>query len=390
MMGNKVRSRCWRLSVAFFSSLVTRPPLCRFVVTDKVLPLPDGLQIATQVYQSNPIESTATSKTKKRRLFLLLHGWLDNCRSFHRLAPALASYYHDNQQKEQQQGTAIDYYDTKVVAMDFAGHGKSSHVPGGPGVLLDGVSCITQVLQHKELRWSSDDDNDNCTDQVIVIGHSMGAGIAVAFAAAFPEMLDKLVLLEGFGPFPRHERDVANLLRTHVEVRNKGHAKLSASVQNGRKQYTLATAVRARQQTALQSPGDQYISNEAATELVQWALCRNEHDNVENDKVLYSFRHDPRVGWPSVQYLTHGQVEALQRAVRPVNSLLLRAKEGWPIREDLVEHYVDSLRPNVMATLPGSHHFHADPDTWEAVAEHVCKFVFADDDGVVVEDELEQ
>ena len=37
-------------------------------------------------------------------------------------------------------------------------------------------------------------------EQINLVGHSMGAGISTLFAGAFPQMVSKLVLIEGIGP----------------------------------------------------------------------------------------------------------------------------------------------------------------------------------------------
>ncbi|KAM9276135.1 serine hydrolase-like protein 2 isoform 6-T6 [Cariama cristata] len=100
---------------------------------------------------------------------LCLHGWLDNANTFDKLIPLLprGCYY---------------------VAMDFSGHGLSSHRPAGsPYYFLDYVSDVRRVAA--ALQWR----------RFTLMGHSMGGSVAGMFCFLYPEMVDKLILLENLG-----------------------------------------------------------------------------------------------------------------------------------------------------------------------------------------------
>lgn len=104
----------------------------------------------------------------QRLPILALHGWLDNAASFVPLMGQL---------------------DERVVALDFAGHGHSGHRPAGAAThYIDHLRDVLTVLD--QLGW----------EQCVLLGHSMGAGVASLFAGAFPERVAKLVLIEGLGP----------------------------------------------------------------------------------------------------------------------------------------------------------------------------------------------
>ncbi|KAM6213852.1 LOW QUALITY PROTEIN: serine hydrolase-like protein 2 [Sarcoramphus papa] len=78
---------------------------------------------------------------------LCLHGWLDNANTFDKLIPLLPR----------------DYY---YVAMDFSGHGLSSHRPAGsPYHFLDYVSDVRRVAA--ALQWR----------RFTLMGHSMGGSV---------------------------------------------------------------------------------------------------------------------------------------------------------------------------------------------------------------------
>ncbi|XP_047596708.1 serine hydrolase-like protein 2 isoform X1 [Lutra lutra] len=97
---------------------------------------------------------------------LCLHGWLDNANSFDRLIPLLPK----------------DFY---YVAMDFGGHGLSSHYsPGLPYYQESFVSEIRRVVA--ALKWK----------HFSILGHSFGGAVGGTFSSIFPEMVNKLILLD--------------------------------------------------------------------------------------------------------------------------------------------------------------------------------------------------
>jgi pimeloyl-ACP methyl ester carboxylesterase len=162
-------------------------------LTELTLTCADGIQMAAQQWRSGEtIEDSSNGSTNSRRRILCLHGWMDNCRSFHYLAPTLLA------QLEQQQPTDL-------IALDFVGHGWSTHksIDGPPVVLAELAFYIAEAV--RQLQWSNStttaagESNTASTSATpfTLIGHSMGAAIACIYAAAFPEQVQKLVLLEG-------------------------------------------------------------------------------------------------------------------------------------------------------------------------------------------------
>nr|XP_045009403.1 serine hydrolase-like protein 2 [Jaculus jaculus] len=112
---------------------------------------------------------------------LCLHGWQDNANSFDRLIPLLPQDFH-------------------YVAMDFGGHGLSSHYsPGFTYYFQNFVSEIRRVVA--ALKWT----------QFSVIGHSFGGIVGGTFSCMFPEMVDKLVLLDSI-PFILDCNEMENIL----------------------------------------------------------------------------------------------------------------------------------------------------------------------------------
>ncbi|XP_036787278.1 serine hydrolase-like protein 2 isoform X4 [Manis pentadactyla] len=130
---------------------------------------------------------------------LCLHGWLDNANSFDRLIPLLPK-------------------DFQYVAMDFGGHGLSSHYsPGFPYYQQNFVSEIRRVtaalkwnrfsLMGHSFGWGEQEAGDvsgegrasshhQCHWLVPVCGCTAVAASAREFSCLFPEMVDKLILLD--------------------------------------------------------------------------------------------------------------------------------------------------------------------------------------------------
>uniref|UniRef100_A0A8C2G1B6 Serine hydrolase like n=2 Tax=Cyprinus carpio TaxID=7962 RepID=A0A8C2G1B6_CYPCA len=116
------------------------------------------------------------------RPVLCLHGWADNCGTFNTLIPLLPK-------------------DWRFVAIDFPGHGLSSHRPDGcfytfPLYVAD-VRRVVEALQWK--RFS-------------IIGHSMGE----SFSALYPEMVDAVVLLDTYGFLPTQVTDMFKNMRKGI------------------------------------------------------------------------------------------------------------------------------------------------------------------------------
>lgn len=101
---------------------------------------------------------------------LALHGWLDSAATFDTLCPLLDS-------------------SLRIVALDFAGHGDSSHRP--PGCHYNTLEYVIDVRRAVDyLRW----------DKFCIVGHSMGGTVALMFAGLFPDRVVSLVTLDVIVP----------------------------------------------------------------------------------------------------------------------------------------------------------------------------------------------
>ena len=334
-------------SVSSSNSIVIPPP--GVMVKEITLPCSDGTVLAAQKFVGSTVAANCNSQddtTTNNKTILCIHGWMDNCRSFHYLAPALAARTSQH-----------------VIALDLVGHGMSSHKSkdSPPMVQAEFAFYVSEAIEALGISENTD---------TTLIGHSLGAGISSLYAAAFPEQISKLVLLDGAGFLARDPKDSALHVRKHIETRQK---KNQQSDQDPRMYPSIERAIKTRQFAASKMPGNQYISYEAAKELVKRGTVKLEEDG------MIHFRHDSRYAWPSIQYMTWPQSEGIFKVIE-ADTCLLIAEDGYPFKPDHMEQATGLLQPKLMRTLSGSHYFHADPETADTVVDSIMKFLTDDDE----------
>jgi len=126
----------------------------------------DGIDIQVAIWEG------------RGKTILCVHGLTANCRSWDLMASSLAPRH-------------------RVIAMDLRGRGLSGAPPSGYS--LDHHSRDLLALM----------DNLGLKDTVLM-GHSLGAFISLAFAAQYPERVSRLILMDGAGKL--NQEQVAKLL----------------------------------------------------------------------------------------------------------------------------------------------------------------------------------
>ena len=240
---------------------------------------------------------------------IALHGWLDNAASFARLAPKL-------------QGL-------RIVALDFAGHGHSDHRPAGAGYALwDYVHDVLQVAE--QFGWQ----------RFSLLGHSMGAIVAVLLAGALPERVERLALIDGLIPYTGEADSAPQKLAEALK------AQLALAGKRKPVYAEFARAVEARMR------GVGAVSREAAELLAQRGLMP-----VPGG---YTWRTDSRLTLPSPLRLTQAHAMAfVQRLQCPVNLVL--AEQGMLLAQPRLGDLLSGL-PITLSQLPGGHHLHLDDE----------------------------
>ena len=101
----------------------------------------------------------------KGKPVLAIHGWLDNSNSFLPLAQLLPEFH--------------------WVALDLPGHGKSVFKPTGNIYhFIDWIADLWEVIHH--FHWK----------EFYLVGHSLGASIAVFLPGLFPDKIKKLLFVQ--------------------------------------------------------------------------------------------------------------------------------------------------------------------------------------------------
>lgn len=281
--------------------------------------------------------------TASKQKAICLHGWLDNASSFDLLAPHIAS--------------ELDY---DVVAIDHVGHGHSSHKSYAP--FHDYVFHAREIIS----QLGFDETGTH------IIGHSMGTGIAILLAGAYPELAKSVVCLDGFGPVVKDEKDAATILRKSLDARLNPNPRGIKP-----KEYkSIEAAMEARLRAVKSFPGNQTLSEYAAKTIITRATEPFHPPSISSTSV--KFRHDPSLFLPSPMYATKEMTEAFIDAIR-CPTLLLRASSGWPPSNPTAfgERMKIMQEKNLLEQdeLQASHHLHLDPESSGEVNKKIEKFL---------------
>lgn len=245
---------------------------------------------------------------KDARPILCVHGWLDNCHSF---VPLVQRMLSDGRPP------------ARVVAVDLPGHGLSEH--RHPASFMEFMCDVNEIAN--ALGWP----------RFTLIGHSMGAVIACIYAAAMPERVDMLVLIDALGPAQARQsahRQIADGIRSRTLLLEKNNR-------------TFATRLEAAK--ALRMKNDT-MSKESALLLVERGT-----KPVEGGVM---FRHDIQVRATSLQRYDESQIKELMQDVKcptlvvlPDNGLIVESSASQRLK--YVPHW-ETLQ------LQGGHHVHMD------------------------------
>lgn len=255
---------------------------------------------------------------------IALHGWLDNAASFLPLAEHLSGNY-------------------SFSALELPGHGKSEHRP---------VSCHYNLVDNVlDVLAYIDACEEGC--HFDLVGHSLGGIVACLVAAAVPERVRKLVLLDSLGPLTDQIEEVLPQLRKAVA---------KAAALRGSKLNVYASAeIAAKARMA----GVGKISFGAASKLV-------ERGTVETDGGI-TWSSDPRLLEPSLLRFSEAQVKAIFAGIEcPV--LLIVGDKGYFREYESIKvrlSYVGKLEKHI---VEGGHHFHMEGDV-KKTAEIVDAFL---------------
>ncbi|XP_040001410.1 serine hydrolase-like protein isoform X4 [Xiphias gladius] len=263
---------------------------------------------------------------------LCLHGWADNCGTFNTLIPLLPK-------------------ECRYVAVDLAGHGRSSHSPPGvfyslPAHVLD-VHRVADALQLKKFS---------------IIGHSMGADIAGMVSALYPEMVDALVLLDAYGFLPTDSKEISKVMR-------RGMDELLQFEKNTEEKKRVYTYEKAVERLSAANPT---LSEQSVHILLERGLVRVEGGFV--------FSRDLRVNFKDIVRVSLEQSLEMQSRIQ-ASVLAVQAEEGYnkifsePAQKVFASTLLQCLRDrnHRVVTVPGDHCIHLNNP--EIVAPFVSDFL---------------
>ena len=250
---------------------------------------------------------------------IMLHGWLDNSLTFVKLAPELTTL-------------------GPIYALDFAGHGHSGHRPEGQSYLL--MDYVADLAELVERYFQETPDG-----KINLVGHSLGGIVGALYAAAFPERVKNLVMIDSLGALSRPVQETIPQLRKAIKKRIAGSGKQVVYPD-------IATAAKARE------GGLSPLSPEAALTLIP----RNMRPEADG----YVWQTDPRLRHPSPLMMTEEQVLASLAAIE-TPALFVRADEGLlSYRKDL-DQRAEVIANLQIVNVPGGHHCHLDGETGPVV-----------------------
>ena len=238
---------------------------------------------------------------------LALHGWLDNAATFDRVAPLLCGHFH-------------------IVAIDFPGHGRSGWRPAGTWYhyvdYLNDVPAAADALQWRRFT---------------LLGHSLGGAVASALAAACPERIELLLLIEALGPLATDSSRTLELLQKAL------HERAGVADKTLRVFSDESIAVAARRQA-------NGLSEDAAAALVS--------RGIKSVPGGFSWSSDPRLTLTSPQRYMEDQIEVVLRGIRAPTLLLLAQPEQPYLQRAMIERRIAQVADIAVQRLHGTHHLH--------------------------------
>jgi pimeloyl-ACP methyl ester carboxylesterase len=238
---------------------------------------------------------------------VLLHGMFDHARSFALLAPVLAERF-------------------RVVAVDARGHGDSEWA--------DAYSWAADIVDAASvLRWLG--------EPAVLVGHSKGGGQASDTARAVPELVRRLVIIDGLGPppLPEDEQPVAVRLAEFLDRRQKAGARRA-----WRPYASLEDLVERRR---AQNP-------RLSREWLRYFLYHGAREAEDG----WRWKADPYVASGFGPWRPEWISPGFAALRLPVQVIVGSEQDTWgPLPEEILGERLRQIRGAVRITVPGAGHF---------------------------------
>ncbi len=282
-----------------------------------------GSQVEKVFFQLNNLTLDGLALGDKTAdVVLCLHGWLDNTASF---IPMM---------NEIKYSSLVNLKKKRFIGIDWPGHGLSSHRSHDAHYhFFDYVYDLVQLFELEH--WQ----------KVDIVAHSMGGMVASTFAAAFPEKVKSLTLIDVIGFISAKAEESSAQLRSGMLSRLKAsplkREEDSLEVKQSR-YFSKETAIKARLNAS-----DLNYSN--AKLIVERSIIKNEQG--------YCWRSDARLRTSSPYRMTFAQAQQYFRDIKcPVQ--LLYGSEGLQSVAVGLEHFAPLLQNFTAIEIIGGHHVH--------------------------------
>ena len=227
---------------------------------------------------------------------VLVHGGRDHGRSWDWVAERLRHDWH-------------------VIAPDLRGHGDSQWSPDGTYDTGAFVYDLAQLVHQLD------------RGPVTIVAHSLGGNVSLRYAGLYPDMVRKIVAIEGLGPSPkvlaeRAATDFAERWRTWIADKRAAAGRLP-------KRYATIEDALARMRAE-----NTYLNDEQARHLTLHGMHRNEDGT-------WSWKFDNHLNvWP-FHDIPHAEVQRLWQAIE-CPTLLLYGADSWasnPEKDGRIAHF---------------------------------------------------
>jgi pimeloyl-ACP methyl ester carboxylesterase len=240
-------------------------------------------------------------------LAVLVHGGRDHCRAWDFVALDLRNHFH-------------------VVAPDLRGHGDSDWAIGGSYSITDHVLDLGQLL------------NALPQQPAVLIGHSLGAGVALQRAGVFPEAVRGIVAIEGLGPPGAMLREIP----AHERMEHWVSDMLALAQRKPREYQSIEQAMERMKEA------NPHLSAELAHHLTIYGVRRN-----ENGTFSWKYDNYTRATSP-YQFNLKDATEIWSRVRAP--ALLVRGDASWAGDWER-DGRLEAFRTAELVTIPNAGHW---------------------------------
>jgi pimeloyl-ACP methyl ester carboxylesterase len=265
---------------------------------------------------------------------LFLHGHLDTGRSFDAVAELVRTQ-------------------VRCLCLDLRGHGQSAWAPPGASYhALDHLKDVVHVIDQLEAL--------DLRPQVVV-GHSLGGGLALLLAGALVDRVPRFLILDSLGMLSEAPEQQPARLQALLE-----------SIRQEKRPFGVFASVEAAiDRIQANNPG---LSRDGASRMVRHAL-------QQLGEGRYEFRFDRRLRGPTPVRYPEPMWLALFSRIRAVVRVL-RAEHGYVPMGPEVEQRLAAICGATMRTVAGaSHHLHLDAPA--EVAAELLRLLQASPEGLV-------